>query len=452
MSLTVLNKEQAIKDPNLIFPITEKVIQFGTGVLLRGLPDYFIHQANQQKIFNGTVVIIKSTNTGGIDEFKAQDGLFTHCIRGIYNGKNVDESFINTSISRVLAAGSDWDQILALSKLDSIEIIISNTTEAGMVLDEQDNIIKGTPNSYPGKLLVLLIERWKHFNGDMNKGWVILPTELMPDNGFLLNTILNKLATINNLPSEFIHWMNSANDFCNTLVDRIVPGKVSDTEMQTLEAQLGYKDNLLITSEPFALWAIESDNLRTIEKLSFANIDDRIVIAPSIVKFRELKLRLLNGTHTFTCAIAILAGFETVIEAMHDTFFKRCIHALIHDESTPCLVSETISLEEVTQFSNNVLERFSNPYIQHKWINIALNFEEKMHMRNAYLMDTYIKSHSQPAKYMSMGFAAFVVYMEQIQQKNILVEDYCKDSSFAIAVNRWIELIKEKGMKNTLTV
>lgn len=452
MSQKILNKAIAQKDLDLIFPSTEKVIQFGTGVLLRGLPDYFIHRANQQNLFNGSVVVVKSTNSGGVDEFTQQDALFTHCVRGIYNGQNIDESFINTSISRVLVAASDWSQILELSKSHEIEIIISNTTEAGMVLDEKDIIAHSVPNSFPGKLLALLFERWQHFNGDINKGWVILPTELMPDNGILLKSLVNQLAKINALPAAFIEWMNEANDFCNTLVDRIVPGKVSDSEMQLLETQLGYRDNLLITSEPFALWAIETNNKSTIEKLSFANIDDRIAIAPNIVKFRELKLRLLNGTHTFTCAIAILAGFETVIEAMSDASFKRCIQSLIYEELAPCVVTEAISIEEATQFSNKVLERFSNPYIQHKWISIALNFEEKMHMRNSYLMETFINKQGQSPKYMSMGFAAFCVYMEQAHQKIILVEDYCKDSSFASDVNVWIGAIKEKGMKNVLAV
>jgi tagaturonate reductase len=450
MSIKVLNKAVAKEAPSLIFPTTEKVIQFGTGVLLRGLPDYFIHIANQQNVFNGSVVIIKSTSTGGVDEFTNQDALFTHCVRGVYNGKNIDACFINTSISRVLAATTEWHQILDLAKSEDIEIIISNTTEAGMILDIKDTIDHGAPNSFPGKLLSLLFERWKHFNGDNNKGWVILPTELMPDNGILLKSLVNQLATILDLPAEFIKWMNHANDFCNTLVDRIVPGKVSETEMQKFQTQLGYTDNLLITSEPFALWAIESNNPSTIEKLSFAKLDDRIVIAPSIVKFRELKLRLLNGTHTFTCAMAILAGFETVIEAMRDATFIQCIQSLVHDELAPCVVNDAITKDEATHFSNKVLERFANPFIEHKWINIALNFEEKMHMRNSFLMDTYAHHHAQPAKYMSMGFAAFCIYMEQAHQKQILVEDYCKDSSFTAAVENWKSAIKEKGMKNIL--
>ena len=450
MSVTVLNKAIAQKDTKLVFPLTEKVIQFGTGVLLRGLPDYFIHNANQQQVFNGSVVVIKSTSNGGVDDFAHQDALFTHCVRGVYNGENVDRNFVNTSISRVLAAAADWEQIIALAKSESIEIIISNTTEAGMVLEANDTISNGAPNSFPGKLLALLYERWKHFKGDPNKGWVILPTELMPDNGILLNSLVNQLATIWELPTDFIQWMNTANDFCNTLVDRIVPGMVSDSEMEALENKLGYKDHLLITSEPFALWAIESKKPSTIEKLSFAKTDDSITIAPSIVKFRELKLRLLNGTHTFSCAVAILAGFDTVIDAMRDAGFKKFIQNLVYGELVPCVVSESITKEEATLFSNKVLERFANPYIEHKWTSIAMNFEEKMKMRNGHLMDSYAANNEGAAEWMSIGLAAFAVYMEQAHQKHIVIEDYCKDALFVAAVHNWIAKIKEQGMKNII--
>jgi tagaturonate reductase len=451
MSLPVLNKSIVEKNPTIKVPNTEKVIQFGTGVLLRGLPDYFIHKANQENIFNGSVVVIKSTSNGGVDDFANQDALFTHCVRGVFNGKNVDECFINTSISRVLAAKENWLQIVELAKSENIEIIISNTTEAGLVLDESDIFTNNTPKSFPGKLLVLMYERWLHFNGAVNKGWVVLPTELLPDNGILLNTILNKLAEINKMPTAFVEWMNTANDFCNTLVDRIVPGKVNDDELQVLEQKFGYKDNLLITSEPFAFWAIESNKKSTIEKLSFASIDESIVIAPSIVKFREIKLRLLNGTHTLSCAVALLSGLETVTEAMNDKGFYNFIKNLMHAEIVPCVLSSTISNEEAIEFSNKVMERFANPYIQHKWISIALNFEEKMKMRNGKLLETFAAQHEVPSFWMSLGFAAFYVYMKQAHQKEIKIEDYCDNPLFVTQVKSWILDINLKGMKNILT-
>ena len=450
MTLETLSKSIVQKNSTLKIPTNEKVIQFGTGVLLRGLPDYFIHKANQQDVFNGSIVVIKSTSNGGVDDFANQDSLFTHCVRGVFNGENVDEHFVNTSISRVLAANEHWNQIIELAKSEDIEIVVSNTTEAGLVFDENDIFTNATPKSFPGKLLALLYERWLHFNGDVNKGWVILPTELLPDNGNLLKSILNKLASINKMPNAFVEWMNAANEFCNTLVDRIVPGKVSDDELQVLEQKFGYKDNLLITSEPFALWAIEANKASTIEKLSFAKIDESIVVAPSIVKFREIKLRLLNGTHTFSCAVAILAGFETVTEAINDKGFNKFIKNLMLNEIVPCVMSSTITEEEAIQFSNKVIERFANPYIQHKWISIALNFEEKMKMRNGKLLETFAAQHEVPSYWMSLGFAAFCVYMEQAHQKEIKIEDYCNNPLFTTQVTKWMNEIKIQGMKNIL--
>jgi tagaturonate reductase len=438
MSRTILNNEWISKQGELkVLP--EKVLQFGTGVLLRGLPDFFIHNANEQGVFNGKVVVIKSTSQGGVSEFSSQDNLFTHCIRGVYKGELVNSSFVNSSISRVVEAKKDWSILLELAKSDQIEVIISNTTEAA-------------PNTFPAKLLALMYARWQHFNGDMNKGWVILPTELVPNNANVLLDIIQTLAKHHALPAPFINWMNQANDFCNTLVDRIVPGKLNEKEMQDLQEQLGYDDKLLISSEPFALWAIESQHESTLHKISFATTDERVVVAPSIVKFRELKLRLLNGTHTFCCAVAILGGFDTVIQAMQNKGFYNFIHSLAINEIAPCVVGDDISSQDAVQFGNSVLERFANPFIEHKWVSIALNFEEKMKMRNQFLMEKFITLNKVPAENMSLGFAAFAMYMEKEHGKHINTIDFCNDIVFVEKVEQWKEKIKAEGMKNILGV
>ena len=111
-----------------IFELPEKVLQFGTGVLLRGLPDYFIDKANRQGIFNGRIVVVKSTDSGDASAFEKQDNLYTLCIRGIENGKKVEENIICSAISRVLSAKGEWDSILACAHNPQMQIIISNTT------------------------------------------------------------------------------------------------------------------------------------------------------------------------------------------------------------------------------------------------------------------------------------------------------------------------------------
>jgi tagaturonate reductase len=238
-----------------ILQLPEKVLQFGTGVLLRGLTDYFINKANNQGVFNGRVVIVKSTSSGSTDEFSRQDGLFAHCIRGIQGGKKVEENLINASISRVLSARDKWNEILKCAENTEMEVVISNTTEVGISLNKEDKINDAPPASFPGKLLAFLYRRFQHFKGDETKGMVIIPTELIPQNGKKLRAIILELANLNTLEAAFINWINNCNFFCDSLVDRIVPGKLPQPQKEELQKTTGFTDELMIMSESYSLWA-----------------------------------------------------------------------------------------------------------------------------------------------------------------------------------------------------
>jgi tagaturonate reductase len=279
--------------PEALFNLPEKVLQFGTGVLLRGLPDYFIDKANKQGIFNGRIVVVKSTDSDST-AFDKQDGLYTICVRGIDNGKTVEENIVNASISRVLSAKTEWNKILTCAHNPEMKIVVSNTTEVGIQL-VQDDITDEPPVSFPGKLLAFLYERFKVFKGNAESGMLIVPTELITDNGSKLESIVLELAHRNNLDFKFIEWLENHNTFCNSLVDRIVPGKPDAEDTQKIEKALGYGDELLTMSEVFCLWAIEG-NEKVKDVLSFYQVDEGVVIAPDITLFKELKLRLLNGT------------------------------------------------------------------------------------------------------------------------------------------------------------
>ncbi len=399
-----------------VFELPEKVLQFGTGVLLRGLPDYFIDKANKQQLFNGRIVVVKSTTQGVTDAFRQQDGLYTHVERGIEEGKSIEKISINASISRVLSAKKDWDTILACAKDPYMQVIISNTTEMGIVLDLLD-VQREKPESFPGRILAFLEARYKAFEGKMDAGMVIIPTELISDNGTSLQEMVLTLATKKYHSEGFIHWLSEANDFCNSLVDRIVPGKLPTKELALMQQRLGYSDELMIMSEPYRLWAIEVTRKRSKDILSFSKADSGVFLSPDINKFREIKLRLLNGTHTLSCGLAFLAGFTTVKAAMVNPYFAAYIGKMMSTEIAPLVIQEDISEEEIKLFISQVTDRFLNPNIEHLWLSISVQYTSKMNMRVVPLIERNQQQSSQTPNLMALGFAAYILFMRS--EKNV---------------------------------
>lgn len=459
-----------------IFDLPEKVLQFGTGILLRGLPDYFIDKANKQGIFNGRIVIVKSTSKGGTDDFDKQNGLYTICVKGVADNKTVEETHINASVSRVLSASEEWKEILKCAHNPEMKLIISNTTEVGITLTD-DNINATPPSSFPGKLLAFLYERYKAFNGSDDSGMVIVPTELITDNGKKLRDIVLELAKKNNCESSFIEWLQGSNYFCNSLVDRIVPGKMPAAEHEATEKKLGYTDQLMIMAEPFRLWAIESASPKVKEVLSFSKVDEGVVITPDIEKFKELKLRLLNGTHSFSCAIALLTGFETVKQAMNDEEMSALIRRIMMSEIATAVNGDLIGYDEACNFANTVMDRFRNPFLEHKWISISMNYTSKMRMRNVPLIQQYYKNVGKTPVLMTLGFAAYLLVLkifsiedtsashiaEQwesgdvdrlvdtvLADKNLWGTDLTALPGFAKAVKEDIKMIQKEGMVSTI--
>ena len=418
-SLPLLQPQTGVSLPPLpMSPLPERVLQFGTGVLLRGLPDYFIDKANRQDIFNGRIVVVKSTDGGDIDAFRRQDNLYTLCIRGVENQQFVEQNIICSVISRVLSARQQWDEVLKVGISSDLQIVISNTTEVGIQLVEED-IRQVPPQSFPGKLLAVLYARYQAFDGDREKGLVIVPTELITGNGTKLEAILLELAHRNELESDFIDWLETANTCCNSLVDRIVPGLPEPAIQHTLAEQLGYEDDLLTISEVYRLWAIEVATGADIERvkrvLSFHQADENIVIRTNIDQFRELKLRLLNGTHTLSCGLAFLSGFDTVREAMDDKRMATFVSGLMLGELVSALPDD-VDEKTARRFGFQVLDRFRNPFIEHRWLAITLQYSLKMQMRNVPTLLRYYRQFNAEhppvtPRYIALGFAAYLLFM-----------------------------------------
>ena len=437
-----LRKGLDIPNPKL-FELPEKVLQFVSGVILRWLPDYFIDKANKQGIFNGRVVIVKTTSSDS-SAFDKQDGLFTACIRGLENGNIIKENIINASISRVLSAKSDWKRILECAHNPEMKIVISNTTEIGIELI-QDDIYGDPPVSFPGKLLAFLYERYKAFNGSEASGMVIIPTELISDNGSKLEGIVLELAHWNNLEFKFIEWLETHNTFCNSLVDRIVPGKPIDSVHKEMEISLGYADDLLIISEVFRLWAIEG-NEKVKQALSFSKTDMGVVITSDITYFKELKLRLLNGAHTFNSGIAFLSGFNYTRESVSDKAFLGFMKKLIFIDIADAIPFD-IDKKIKEDFAAKVLDRFANPFIDHLWLSITVQQTAKMKLRNIPLLVNHYRKHTEVPVFMAVCFAGYLLFMRSVKKTGDTyfgerngAEYEIKDDSAAYFYNAWHNL------------
>ncbi|MFT4032253.1 MAG: tagaturonate reductase [Siphonobacter sp.] len=403
-----------------LFELPERILQFGTGVLLRGLCDYFVDAANRQGVFNGRIVVVKSTGTD-TSEFGKQDQLFTQVIRGLNNGEPVEEYIVNASISRTLAAPSQWAEILACAASPEMQIVISNTTEVGIQLQEGEDLFATPPKSFPGKLTAFLYARWKAFNGSAESGMVIVPTELVPDNGTNLRRICLELAVRAKLEDAFTDWLDTANKFCNSLVDRIVPGKPNAKDQTEYQEKLGYEDDLLCVSEVYRLWAIEGDEkVRAVLTFDQVGLDEPnaigVIIKPDVDRYRELKLRLLNGSHSLTCGLNFISGKNAVRQSMADPLSARYVKELMFDELAPS-IPYPIDLESAHAYGASLLDRFRNPFLEHKLLSITLYYTSKMKTRNIPMLLKHYEQGGGVPKRFALGFAAYIVFMKPVKEE-----------------------------------
>jgi tagaturonate reductase len=332
-------------------------------------------------------------------------------IRGIEDGKPVEEFELIASVSRCLHVNENWKEVIQLAVSPDLQIIVSNTTEVGIVYEEEI-ITDLTPKSFPAKLLSVLHHRYQFYKGDMNRGLVILPTELIDKNAEQLQKIVNELAVFNCFSEAFLIWLNRANDFCNTLVDRIVPGKLSDSSKQEIQNKIVYRDELMIMSEPYALWAIESKSPRVSTRLSFINPSKGCKLVDDLHVYKELKLRLLNATHSFACAYAIRSGFTYVRESMQNEICRTFIIGLINEIKAVLQSDASITKDMADHFGNAVIDRFSNPYIDHKWESISLHYRTKIEVRCIPLIKKAVAMGNGTYQHMLKGLNEFNLFSQ----------------------------------------
>lgn len=423
-----LNSDLTI--PSLdVFEYPEKIISFGTGVLLKGLPYYFVNKANNMGIFKGRILAVKSTpGEKEIESLKSQDFLYSLQSKGIQNDIEVSETIIMAPISRILHAETNWTEVLKAAHNAELQIVISNTTEIGLAYPEPDDIKNPIPKSFPGKLLMFLQERYLAFNGSTESGMVIIPTELVVDNGNILKGVIIRLANENNLDTDFITWLETTNYFCNSLVDRIVTGKPDQAAFDNLTTKFGYSDHNLISSEIYRLWAIEGDE-KVKSALTFSEADSGCVIAPNIEQFRELKLRLLNASHSLMVGYSFLKGIKTVKESLDNKEVNDFMNQLVFNEIAPSIA---IDANVTRQYAADVLARFRNPNIEHKLLGITVQYSTKMKSRTIAILQNYVRKFGKIPLNFALGFASFIQFMKAVKFENEIYYGELNDELYPI--------------------
>lgn len=385
-----------------------KVLQFGEGNFLRAFADWMIDILNEKTNFNGAVRIVQPLPNGMCPVLNEQDGLYHVVLTGIRDGKPLRETRLITCVESGVNPYADTDAFFDSALNPDLEFIISNTTEAGIAFDANDRDPSKLATSFPGKLTQLLYRRYQHFNGSPDKGLILLPCELIEKNGENLRETIVRYIGHWNLPGAFAKWVMENNIFCNTLVDRIVPGYPKDTINEILE-ETGFDDKLVVTAETFHLWVIEPLGEKNFERVkqSFpveaAGLQVKFVT--DLTPYRTRKVRILNGAHTSLVPVAYLCGLRSVREAIEDPAVGAFIHNSIYREIIPTL---DLPESELRQFAGDVIERFKNPFIRHELITIALNSISKYKVRVLPSVLTYIERRRTLPEHLLISLAALI--------------------------------------------
>lgn len=399
-----------------------KIMQFGEGNFLRAFVDWIIDEMNTKEVFNGSVVVVQPMPFGRCKELKESDGLYTLYLQGLNNGEVVKKHQVISCIDDLVNPFEEYEKYLNYAKSEDLEFIISNTTEAGIALDENDVDFSKTPTSFPGKLLALLEVRYHFFKGDLNKGLEIIPCELIDHNGDTLKDVLVKLASIKGMDKDFLNWLVAANRFYNTLVDRIVPGYPRENAQQ-LQEELGYLDDNMVVGEVFHLWVIDGPKGLE-EKFPAPKAGLNVLYVESIKPYKERKVKILNGSHTCLVPVSYLSNIDTVRETIEDEQLSKFVNEFIFDEVVPTI---NIPRNEMDAYSKSVLERYANPFVRHELMSIALNSITKYKTRILPTVLQNIKDlHKLPSHSLFSLAALMAFYKGQRGSESIkLVDDQC---------------------------
>lgn len=382
-------------------PAVERVLQVGEGNFIRAFVDWLLQKLHDEGLFDGAVVLTPARAQGRhkIAALDAQDDLFTVWTRG----EEVDRTDVVSIVSRTVNPFEDWPAFLACAEQRSIDVVISNTTEMGIAYTPAPRPVDEAPATFPARLAAYLQRRFEHFEGDPAAGLVVVPCELVDDNGATLRDAVLRHAADWEYGPDFACWVREHNVFCNTLVDRITPGFPADAEQEW--QRLGYEDRQLVVSEPFYIWAIEAHE-EAMRRLPFHRSGLNVPYTPDLRPYRIQKLRVLNGAHTIMAPLGLLLGVETVRDAVTHALLGPFIRRVVDEIVVPYSEMDVATLRA---YADTVFERFLNPFVEHRLANITLNSLGKFRIRLLPVLLRYYEAHGAAPPALALALAAQLI-------------------------------------------
>ncbi|MCL4154418.1 UNVERIFIED_CONTAM: hypothetical protein GTU68_055197 [Idotea baltica] len=360
---------------------------------------------NQSGHFSSDVVVIQPIDKGLIPILNEQDGLYHLQLKGIKNGEAVEETQLIDNIRLGIDPYLDFKAYLQQAENPDLQFVISNTTEAGIAYVDSDLPTDSPPSSFPAKVAVFLHHRFQFFNGDSKKGLTFFPCELIDKNGEHLHQYIKQLAEKWGWSTAFIDWLDSANTFYNTLVDRIVPGFPRDN-IEEIQKKLGFSDQLVVVGEQFHLWVIEGpQEIKLHFPADKTNLN--VIFTDDLSPYRTRKVRILNGAHTLSVPTGYLFGNRTVQENTENPITGAFLRKAIYEEIIPTLEGEE---KELQAFAEDVIDRFRNPFIKHLLSSIALNSTSKYKTRVLPSLLKYNEITGKVPKRLALGLAALICF------------------------------------------
>ncbi|MBR5388237.1 MAG: tagaturonate reductase [Clostridia bacterium] len=387
-----------------------KIVQFGEGNFLRTFADHYFDTLNKEG-GNYEVNIVKPIVFGNLEKFRKQGNIYNVILRGVKDGKAVEDVYEIRSVKNAIDPFNEYDKYIALARDKDLKIVVSNTTEAGICFNGNDDINGFDGITYPAKLTKFLYER---FNAGLD-GLYMMPVELIDNNADELYKCVLKYVDLWNLPKEFKAWIENKNYFCNTLVDRIVSGYPKDEETKKhLTELIGENDELMSVGEPFGLWAVENKgNIADYIKDGVHGIE--VVLTDDIKYYKKRKVRVLNGSHTNLVPAGLWYGKETVYDCMKDETLLKFVNETLKEEIIP-FVSNDIAA--TTAFAGSVVERFFNPYLNHQLTSIALNSISKWRARDLPSFKDYYEKYGEIPKNLTVGFSYLMATYKSLKKED----------------------------------